>query len=110
MPTPNSFIICNISISYPKRRIFDIFQQKKICIVESIEFIFNDNENLWCHASVYVAKWFNGKVCEKFLEQLYTQRSVDFIDDHHIWKIIPTPTIIERNTTQKWFQQIQDDY
>lgn len=104
---PTSFIICNIPISYPKRRLFDIFQYKKICIIESIEFIFTD-ENHLCHASVYVAQWFRGKVCEKFLEDMHIQTYVHFVDDNHcIWKIMPTPKIIEQTTPQKWFRQNQ---
>lgn len=97
---PHSFLICSIPISYPKRRFFDIFQQKKICIVESIEFILSEDEPT-CRASVYVAKWFHGKVCEKFLQQLRTHRSIDFIDDnHYVWKIMSTP---KRNVSSKWF-------
>ena len=104
MPPPTSFIICDICVSYPKRRIFDIFQQKKICIVESIEFIVTENH--LCHASVYVSKWYTGKISEKFVEKLMTERSLEFTDHNHCtWKIIPTPLIIQRKASQKWFQQ-----
>lgn len=105
MPYPSSFILCSIPVSYPKRRIFDMFQQKKICIVESIEFIFTDDEHL-CHASIYIAKWYQGKLCENFLKQLRTKHFVHFVDgNHYVWKIIPTPTIVQRNTSPKWFQK-----
>lgn len=101
MNHPHSFIICNISIDYPKRRIFDIFQQKKICIIESIEFVLSEDNN--CYAIVYIANWYYGKVCIHFIENLMEKNYVELIDcNHHVWKIVSTPTIIKNKP--KWFQ------
>lgn len=101
---PNSFIICNISIQFPKRRIFDIFQQKKLCIIESIEFILQEESNSdICYASVYVAKWYSGKVSSRFVENLQTTHYVEIIDcNNYIWKIISTPHILR--SAPKWYQ------
>lgn len=97
----HSFIICNIYIDYPKRRIFDIFQQKKICIIESIEFVLGEDQ--YCDAIVYVAKWYYGKLCSEFIEKLKDKNYVELIDcNHHTWKIVSTPTIIKDRP--KWFQ------
>ena len=100
-PNPHSFIICNISIEYPKRRLFDIFQQKKICIIESIEFILSENK--YCYAIIYVASWDNGKLCIKFLEKLQEKKYVELVDcNNYVWKIVSTPIIIKQHP--KWFQ------
>jgi len=108
MNNPHSFIICNISIEYPKRRLFDIFEQKKICIIESIEFVLSEDQ--YCYAIVYVANWYCGKLCMQFLEKLKKKGYVELIDcNHYVWKIVSTPTIMKEKP--KWFQmkKIHDD-
>jgi hypothetical protein len=97
---PDSFIICNISVTYPKSRIFDIFQQKKICVIESIQFVLSDET--YDYACVYVAKWYSGKLSGRFIETLQTRQYVELIDyNNYIWKIVSMPSIIQNRP--KWF-------
>jgi len=101
---PTSFTLCNISIKYPKNKIFRAFQN--ICSIAHIDFMVPVNKPPFCQANVYVNKWIHGILSAKFIELLQTSRFFDFIiHNFYVWRIMPF-TIFHYTPNQSECQKI----